>query len=356
MNNEKLFDGIRAVSAVFIALIIAVIIIFFVSNEPSEALARFILGPLTSISHIGNVVEMAIPLAFTGLYYTVLFKANLFNLGAEGVFFSSALFSAILAVNLPFPPGLNPIVIMLSGATLGAIIGCIPCFFNIKWGANALVVSLMMNNILYGIGMFLLNNHFRDFSAYAIVTHPFQESARLTTMIPQTRIHWGLAVLIIVCVALTFFIRKTTWGYEIRMMGINKKFATYSGMKSIRIMFLTYLIAGFTAGLGGSVEILGMYRKFQWTSLPGYGLDGVLVALLAKSNPATVPAAAIFLAYIRIGADMMSRMSDVPAEMISIVQALIILLISSQMLFKNIKQRILLKQTICDSKTIKGNA
>ena len=114
------------------------------------------------------------------------------------------------------------------------------------------------------------------------------------------------------------------------------------------VMFLVHALAGFVAGVGGSVEILGMYNKFQWTVLPGYGLDGALVALLARSNPAMVPLAAVFLAYIRIGADMMSRMSDVSAEMVSIVQSVIILLISSQLLLQGLKNRVLLKEAKAD--------
>lgn len=353
MLNDKQLEGLRIVSAIAIALLVAVGIIFAISEEPTEALSYFLTGPFTSISHMGNVVEMAIPLAFTGFYYAVLFKSNLFNLGAEGIFFSSALFAAVLAVYLPLPAGISPVVILLLSATFGALIGCIPCIFNIKWGANALVVSLMMNSILFGVGMYFLNNYFRDFTAYSIVSPLFQESAKLPVIFTGTRVHMGFVILVVVCIGLTFFLQKTKWGYEIRMMGINRSFAAYSGMKCTKIMFMTYLLASFTAGLGGSVEVLGMYSKFQWTSLPGYGLDGVLVALLAKSNPAMVPVAALFLAYIRIGADMMARMTDVPSEMISVVQAIIILLISSQMLLKPLKQRMLRKQiTAQDTKEV----
>lgn len=343
MQTSRLFDSARVAAAITISLIIAIGIISLVSKEPLLALSYFLRGPVYSLAHIGNVIEMAIPLSFAGLSCAILFKSNLFNLGAEGLFFSSALLSAMLASQLPLPHVVSPLFITLCGGILGGLLGCIPCVLYLKWRTNMFVVSIMMNNILYGICMYLLNQN-RDLTAYAIVSPPFLQSAKLAKLIPGTRIHWGLVILIVCCMFLTWFISKTKWGYEIRMMGINQHFARYSGMSIPGVMFLVHALAGFVAGVGGSVEILGMYNKFQWTVLPGYGLDGALVALLARSNPAMVPLAAVFLAYIRIGTDMMSRMSDVSAEMVSIVQSVIILLISSQLLLQGLKNRVLLKE------------
>lgn len=344
LHSEKAFDALRILASMLIALGIAVIIIAFISTQPFTALGYFLVGPIDSLAHIGNVVEMSIPLAFTGLYFTVLFKSNMFNLGAEGVFFSTALFAAVMAVHTSMPTFVHPLIIIVCAGVLGALLGTIPCLLNVKWGANTLVVSLMMNYILYGICMYLLNHKFRDITAYAIATPPFVPTAKLARIIPGTRIHAGLILLVLICAGLSFFIMKTKWGYELRMMGINKRFANYVGMNPLTIMVSAHALAGLFAGIGGSVEILGMYNKFQWTSLPGYGLDGALVALLAKSNPVLVPFAALFLAYIRIGADMMSRMTDVPAEMVAVIQAIIILLISSQMLFHRLRERMLLKE------------
>lgn len=344
MRQDKSFEFARTLLSIAISLALAFAIIALSSKEPLAALRYFIIGPLDSASHIGNIIEMAIPLVFTGLYYSILFKSNLFNLGAEGLFFSSGLLSGMLGVATYMPPGLHPFVLILAGGLLGALLGLIPCAINYKWGASTLVVSLMMNSILYGICMFLLNNKFRDVSSYTIVTEPFQATAKLARIIPGTRVHAGAIIAIACCVFLYLFLNRTKWGYELRMLGANKHFAEYSGMGVASIMFLAHAISGALAGIGGSVEVLGMYSKFQWTSLPGYGLDGALIALLAKSNPAVVPFAALFIAYIRNGADMMARLSDVPAEMVALVQAAIILLISSQALLKGLRERSLLSK------------
>lgn len=344
MFKVKYFEYIRTSAVIVIALALAFLIISLVSDQPVKTIGIFLLEPLSSKGHIGNVIEMAIPLMFTGLAVSLLFRANMFNLGAEGIFYFSGVVASVLAIHLTLDGWLHPIVAIAAGSIVGALLSAIPGILKAKWNANELVTSLMFNNILFGVGLYLLNYHLRDAKAFANVSYKFEKTALLSKMIPGTRIHTGLIIVILLIIAAHLFLYKTKWGYELRMTGINRDFARYSGMKTAKVIILVHLIAGFIAGMGGSVEVLGMYNRFQWTSLPGYGLDGALVAMLAKNNPISVIGSALFLAYIRIGADMMARLSDVPSEMISIIQAIIILLISAEQFLKFWKNRMLLKE------------
>ena len=344
MFKVKYFEYIRTSAVIVIALAIAFLIISLVSNQPVKTIGIFLFEPLSSKGHIGNVIEMAIPLMFTGLAVSLLFRANMFNLGAEGIFYFSGVVTSVLAIHLTLDGWLHPIVAIAAGSIVGALLSAIPGILKAKWNANELVTSLMFNNILFGVGLYLLNYHLRDAKAFANVSYKSEKTALLSKMVPGTRIHTGLIIVIVLIIAAHLFLYKTKWGYELRMTGINRNFARYSGMKTAKVIILVHLIAGFIAGMGGSVEVLGMYNRFQWTSLPGYGLDGALVAMLAKNNPLSVIGAALFLAYIRIGADMMARLSDVPSEMISIIQAIIILLISAEQFLKFWKNRMLLKE------------
>lgn len=344
MFKVKYFEYIRTSAVIVIALAIAFLIISLVSNQPVKTIGIFLFEPISSKGHIGNVIEMAIPLMFTGLAVSLLFRANMFNLGAEGIFYFSGVVTSVLAIHLTLDGWLHPIVAIAAGSIVGALLSAIPGLLKAKWNANELVTSLMFNNILFGVGLYLLNYHLRDAKAFANVSYKFEKTALLSKMVPGTRIHTGLIIVIVLIIAAHLFLYKTRWGYELRMTGINRNFARYSGMKTAKVIILVHLIAGLIAGMGGSVEVLGMYNRFQWTSLPGYGLDGALVAMLAKNNPISVIGAALFLAYIRIGADMMARLSDVPSEMISIIQAIIILLISAEQFLKFWKNRMLLKE------------
>ena len=121
------------------------------------------------------------------------------------------------------------------------------------------------------------------------------------------------------------------------------RFARYAGLNTTAIIAYSQLIGGFIAGVGGSVEILGMYDRFQWQSLPGYGFDGIVVAILAKNKPHYIPIAAFFLAYLKIGADKMATSTDVTAEMVSIIQGVIIMLAAAQAFLSKWRQKALIK-------------
>ena len=126
-------------------------------------------------------------------------------------------------------------------------------------------------------------------------------------------------------------------------------FAKYSGIGVGGAIVLSQVIGGAVAGMGGAVEILGMYTRFSLTSLPGYGFDGIIIAILAKNNPLFVPFAALFLAYLRIGADIMSRRTDVAPEVVSIVQSLIILLVGAKLFLEHYKHKKIVENSTLQS-------
>uniref|UniRef100_UPI003736AB73 ABC transporter permease n=1 Tax=Anaerotignum sp. TaxID=2039241 RepID=UPI003736AB73 len=163
---------------------------------------------------------------------------------------------------------------------------------------------------------------------------------------PCTKLHWGFFIAIAVVILLYILVYKTKFGYEIRISGSNPEFAKYSGINTSRVIILTQVIAGAVAGLGGAVEQLGMYERFNWQDSPTYAWDGVIIAILAGNNPKFVPLAAFFLAYIRVGADLMSRRADVQNELVSIVQAVLILFITAERFMAGWKQRQEAKQAL----------
>ena len=123
------------------------------------------------------------------------------------------------------------------------------------------------------------------------------------------------------------------------MTGNNAKFASYSGIKVAKVILMVHMVAGAIAGAGGIIECIGLHKRFEWTALPGYGFDGAMIAMLAGNNPIGVIGAAFFVSYLRIGADLVNRASDIPTEMIAILQSIIILLISAERFLHKYRQR-----------------
>lgn len=344
MNFEKRFDFIRTFVAISISLIIGFAIILIVSEEPLSTIYYFVVGPIAKVRYMGNVIELAIPLIFSGLATAILFQAGLFNMGAEGIYYFSGLIAAIVGIKYSLPVVLHPIMAIAAGALFGMLVMLVIGFFKAKWNASELVMSLMFNSILYGIGMYILNYYYRDTDVSLVASYKLKETVRLINIVPKTRIHAGLIIVLLTVLVGHLFLYRTKWGYEIRMTGINRDFAKHSGMNTTKVILIASLVSGIIAGMGGSVEIIGMYDRFKWAALPGLGFDGALVAMLAKNKPVNVIYAGVFLAYIRIGADLMARMTNVPSEMVYIMQAVIILLISGGRFLQNYKEKMLFKE------------
>lgn len=345
-RQQRSFEILRTVLVMAITMAIALVIVLFVSNEPGYALSSLMLGPLNSWRHLGNVIELMIPLVFTGLAISVMFSAAQFNLGAEGGFFIGAIASAFVAIQCSLPPLIHPTVAILSGSLAGALFCSMPALLKVKWGASELVSSLMFNYIALFFGLFLINYHLRDAHAGAMVSYRFRASALLPGLVPTTRISLGALIALVMVLLASLFMHKTRWGFRLRLTGANARFSRYSGIDTNSLVIYSQAIGGFLAGMGGSIELLGMYTRFSWQSLPGYGWDGVIVAILARNNPLFVPIAAFFLAYLRIGADIMSRYSDVPNEFVSILQGTIIILVSASSFLSKYRHDLVWKAAI----------
>lgn len=343
MKNLQRFEIKKKLIAVTFSLAVALICILFLADNPMIAIQSFLLGPISSISRLGNVVEMMIPLTFTGLAVSVMFRANQINMGSEGIFFISAVFASYLAINLRIPRHLHAIVVLVLSMLLGGILNLIPAYLKVKFKSSELVSSLMLNYIWLFLGLYIVNYHIRDTSAGDLASLKFQESAKLTNVIPGTRIHMGLIIALLLSVGLYIMIFKTKLGYKIRLTGNNEEFAKYSGINVLKIILISQLVGGMLAGLGGATEVLGMYSRFKWKTSPNYGFDGIIIASLAGNNPLFVPIAAFLISYLRIGSDVMGIYSNIPSELIVMIQALIIILVVAKNFMAKSKRKLVIE-------------
>lgn len=337
------FEVLRFVLAIVIAFTISFIVMSFSTDSPFAAIGNLFVGPLTSVRRFSTVLETMIPLTFAGLAVSVMFKANQFNLAAEGGFFMGALAAAILAIYMPGPPIIVIIVAMIAAGIVGSLVCAIPGVLKIKWNCSEMVVSLMLNYVMLYLGTYIFNQVARDPDSAYKASYKFREGVNLSNIIPKTRLHTGIFIMLVFVVLTYIFIFKTKWGYRLRVTGSNIHFAKCAGVSVAGVIMSSQLIGGFIAGVGGSTEMLGMYSRFQWSSLPGYGFDGVILNILAKENPAYIPIAAFFVAYLRIGADYMYKQSDVAAEIVAIIEGLVIVLVAATAFLSKFRHRMTTK-------------
>lgn len=354
-RRMTMFGIARGAAAILLALGVGTIFIFLSSETPFTALRYLLIGPLVSFRETGmtfnaqylyQIFAAMIPITFTGLAVTVMFSANQFNLAGEGCILAGGFIGGILGVTLNMNTGWHAVVAVLVATLACGLIMLIPALLKVKLGASEMVTSLMLNFIILYLVNHFLNFHFADRSKGATMTHEFKPTAIIPSLVPgNSKFSVGFIVAMIATVLIAFFLYRTRWGYAIRMIGVNESFALYSGMNVGGTIVLAQVIGGMLAGMGGSIEVLGRYQTYLWRDLPGYGWVGITIAILAKNNPAYVPLAAFFLAYLNKGCLLMSTYCDVPVEMIDIIQAAIFLFFAAEQFLSGFRQKLVVKTT-----------
>ena len=336
---EKRFTMLRTGLAVGIGVLLSIAIILLVSDDPALAVRCLLVGPLTSMNNFFSLFTMWVPIVITGLAVCIMFSANQFNLFVEGAFFFGAVTASAVALSVDLPPFIHPLVCVLAAAVVCGLLGAIPALMRYKLGASEMVASLMLNYACLQLGLFLISAFFRDANAGSVASRKYPKSAVLHELIPRSNIHVGIIVAIVLVVLVYFFMFHTRWGYEIRLVGQNETFAKYAGVSIGAVTLGSQMLGSALAGGAGAMETLGMYSRFSYTSLTNHGWDGVTLAILANRNPKYIPLAALFLAYLRKGADLMSIKAGMQTDFISIIQAVILVFLLAEQFLSGYRQK-----------------
>ena len=366
-RRQLRFTLIRTLVAIGIALLVAALLIFISSSGSTfaeklsatkEALKQMLIGPLFRMSakkgtsfeakRFTEILAAMIPTIFTGLSVCIMFAANQFNMGAEGGIMLGAFASAMAAIYLPLPAGLHPVVAVLIGGLVVAVVMLLPAILKAKLNVSEMVCSLMLNYIIMYVIKFLMNTYLADKSKGQIMSYSFRETALISPIMDNkifsgSKLTWGFIIALITVVICGLFMYRSRWGYAIRMIGINQDFSKYSGMNVAGVIILSQVVGGFLAGAGGGIEMLGRYNAFSWSALPGYGWTGITIAILAGNNPLMVPLASFFMAYLSKGCDLMATYAKVPAQLIDIVQGVIFLFFAAEQFLSGYKQKLVVQ-------------
>jgi ABC-type uncharacterized transport system permease subunit len=350
MREKKRVDWaavLRMPSAIFLALAIGFLITLIFSEEPLYAYYSFLTGPLSYLNRFGDWIEDAITLTFLGLSVAIVFSANQISLGAEGQMTFGALTAGLCALYLNVPPILLVPLMMLAAMAAGFLWGSVPGLLKAKLNANEIVSSLMLNYVAVKFYEYFVTYKITLPGAGFVASKPFGENASLGSFIPklpflenirlqflrQTSISMALYFAIAAVIFVSFMMYRQKIGYEIRITGENPLFAKYGGINVTRVIFLSMAISGAFAGLAGAHIAVAIHKRLLLGVAVGFGFEGVVVSLLAKNNPKWVPLSALVYAYLRTGADVMERSTDVSREMVLIIQGLIILFITAERVF-----------------------
>jgi len=337
-NNIK--DLLIPVLAVLIALLIGAGIILYLGQSPVEAYGYLFRGAFFSQKAIAKTLTEATPMIFTGLSLLVGFKAGLFNIGAQG----QVIMGGIAAVTIgAFVQNVivNNIVVVLIAAALGGFIwAAFAGFLKARLGIHEVITTIMLNYIAGAYEQYALNYPLKagGVDGPSPQTPPVHVQSQLPLLMESTNqaLNFGFILAIIAAFLIWFLFQKTVLGYEIKAVGSNITSAENAGINVKWILILTMGISGILAGFAGAERVLGGIGQYTYKAglMASYGFDGIAVALLGKNNPIGVIVAAILFAALRTGGSAMQFNTEIPSQIIIIIQAIIILLIAAENMFK----------------------
>lgn len=343
-RNSTLTDIAGVLITIALALGMAFVIIAMLGKDPVEAFSALIAGPIERPNRVGNWLEQTTTLAILGLSVMIPFRTGQISIGAEGQLYLGALAGATVAIMIPMPPVVAPIVGAAIAMIAGGAAGAVPGLMKARLGANEIVATLMLNVIIVQIFDYVVQNKLRSETSTAAVSDPVRDEygwpkLQELTGIAFSRANVGIFVALVLTVLVWALMNRTRLGFRMRIVGGNPDFARYAGLPVARTIEWSFVLGGALAGLAGAHLVFGVVGRLEPSMASGLAFLGIVIALLGRNNPVGIVLAAAFYAYLRVGGDVMEQQTDVGSELIVIIQSLIVLLITAQALPGLIRRR-----------------
>lgn len=328
-SRKLIYNLMIPVFSILSAIVVGGIIISAMGNDPILAYQALLKGAFGNTRAILTTISRSVILMFTGLAVAFAFKSRAFNIGAEGQMLVGALVAGLAGVYLTGLPAIIhlPLVLLLS-VIAGAVWAFFPAFFKVTRNVHIVISTIMFNYIALYIVQYLALGPFQDPGPMP-ATSRIAETAMLPWLVSNV-LNYGIVIAISCMVIIYLILERTRLGYEIKAVGISPSAAEYNGIDVKKTIFISMLISGALAGLGGGLEVVGNYYRFVDGFSPGYGFTGIPVALLARNNPFAIILSAILLGALNSGAIQMQVTAGVSAQIAFLLQGIIILFIASE--------------------------
>lgn len=314
------------VLAVFVALVCGAILLALSGFNPWNVVTIMLVGVFQDTRSVAEILLKATPLILIGVGLCVAFRCSIWNIGAEGQFYAGAV--AATAVGVAFqglPSWIYVPLVMLVGALAGGAWAALAGLLKIYFRASEIVTTIMLNYVAIIATSYLVTGPLKDTAAAYPQSARLVREAWMPLVLPPTRLHIGIVVALVLAAATYVFLFRSSRGYAVRVVGINTHAADYAGMSIARNIMLAICISGALAGLAGAFEIAGVTRRLYQNISPGYGFEGIAVALLANNNPIGAIFSALLFAVLRSGSELMQITAQVPQVLVSVIQGIVIL-------------------------------
>ncbi len=322
-------DAMRYASpviAVVLTLVGGMIIFAVLGKNPAEGFKVFFLNPMRDLDAVAELLLKATPLMLIAVGLAVGFRANVWNIGAEGQFLTGAV--AATGIALAFretQPALLLPTMVVAGAVGGALWAAIPALLRTRFNANEILTSLMLVYIAQLLVSWLVFGPWKDPAGFNFPqTEMFEDAALLPMLIEGTRLNYAFGIAVVALVAGYVFMAKSYTGFKMRVAGEAEAAARYAGYSAAGTIWLGLLVGGAAAGIAGMAEVSGPAGQLTDKLSSGYGFAAIIVAFVGRLNPLGIFFASLLMALLYIGGEQAQQYLSLPSSISKVFQGMLL--------------------------------
>ncbi len=325
-HHSQVWTYASPVLALGLSLLASALVFIVLGREPALALYTFFVKPLASASSLPELLVKASPLVLIGTGLSLGFRANVWNIGAEGQYTMGALAGGGLALWLydSTSPLLLPAMIV-AGALGGMAWAAIPAWLRTRFNANEILTSLMLTYVAQLILIYLVTGPWRDPEGYGFPqSRMFSDTATMPILWSGTRVHLGIAIALLVVLLAWGLLGKSVLGFQLKVLGQAPRAARYAGFSNKALIWFSMLLGGGLAGAAGLFEVAGPVGQLTPQISPGYGFTAIIVAFLGRLHPVGVLLAGLLLALSYLGGEAAQIDLGLPSAVTGIFQGILL--------------------------------
>lgn len=333
MKRKHMLEYLSALAvSVILALLLGAVIMLFTGHDPIEGYTLMFQGAFGTERALGNTLAKSATLCLTGLATAIAAQAGIFNVGGEGQLYLGAMASAVMGAKLT---GVSPIIgvplCLLAAMVAGGLYAWIPGVLKVKMKVDEVITTILMNTAAIYFCSYLANGPLKTMErGVSSGTDSVDPAFMFDRLIKRSSLTESIFLTIIIAFLVWYLMKKSTTGFQMKLTGQNGRFARYSGIKSDRLAILSMVISGAICGLVGMFEVFGLHKRFITSVSNEFYYDGMLVAMIARYNPAGIILMSLFFGAMKIGGSVMELNANIPSSLVIIIQSIIIFFMSAE--------------------------
>ena len=338
---SQLMAYLSPLIAVGLTLFTGLLVSPLLGLNPLDGFHAFFIAPIDDLYGLGELGVKAAPLMLIAVGLAIGFRANVWNIGAEGQLTLGAICGGGVALYFYQAEGWHILPLMvLAGALGGMLWASIPALLRTRFNTNEILVSLMLNYVALLLLSYLVHGPWRDPDGFNFPeSRLFSDSALLPVILEDSRLHIGL-LLALVAVALGWiFVRKSFIGYQMRVAGLAGDAALYAGFNRRRMVWMGLLIGGGAAGIAGLCEVAGPIGQLLPSVSPGYGYAAIIVAFVGRLHPLGILFASLLMSLLYLGGESAQMELGLPSAITGVFQGVLLFYLLAADLFINFRLR-----------------